>query len=531
MSGLRVFLFWFGIAALGYSLTFLWWPESILHGGWLWQDQGWYLAQLDQLLSGASLYTEVATPYGPWPYWWQLGWAKLLGNRAEVFVASQIFLLSVSSGVAGLALFRLLRPGQAAAGLLLGVIPFQAKILAEMIYSPLTALQLALLLWAWRHPGRRTFGRAFALGILLGVGQWIKFGHFLIFGAGMMVADLAAVRVAGNWKQDWRRLLNQWFAVAIGAALPELVLVGWVGWTRPGAIAWDVIWPAYQSQAYGIFGPEERLWKGLFLMPLKPLAGRVLPALFLATLSAVVFGFLCRRGTKPARSGDSVDPQQLAARFALFIPVAAYIFGGISLFTSTNHLIIYHYLLGWGVPWLWTAGKSPWALGAKGLCIACALLTPVGWISNASAGRARCAMPGGEVLWLDPKTRASWAEVERLAAKRLPPEAPVLFLHWHGLNHYLKHPAPGRHAYPLPGWVRPHETASLQASIETCVAVVAPCHRQNEALRSASRPDLQAAAQAWRQLPEPLRSVVATRVAALEVFDGWMVLWLGEARD
>jgi hypothetical protein len=488
------------------------------------------LAQIDQLLSGATIYTGVATPYGPLPYWWHFGLAKLFGNSVDVFVGSQIVLLALACGVAWLPLSRRLPRGQAVASMLLGILPFQAKILAESIYSPLTALQLAVLVCAWRQPAERSLQRTLALGLLVGIGQWIKFGHFLIFGAGVAAADVAAIVVSGEWRKHWRILLLQWSVVALGAALPELALAVWVGLTRPGAIALDVLWPAYQSQAYGIFGPDERLWGGIFLMPLKPLAARVLPAFALVVASVVL---MCIRwGPRKERSGTSTDTRELAAQSALFIPIAAYVAGCFSMFTSTNHLFIYYWLLGWSVPWLWTVlGKSLWTLGAKSLCIGCALLTPVGWISNAMDKKGRWEMPQGEALWLDPETRASFTAVEQYVKSRFPPNAPVLFLHWHGLNHFLSHPAPGRHSYPLPGWVRPHEADSLQAAMQATFAVLAPCHSGNAALREAPSTGLKQAVKEWTQLPEPLRTSVASQAVELEVFDGWMVLWLEKARE
>lgn len=500
-------------AAIAFGL-----PHTVFHHGWLAGDQGWNLATLDQLLAGGRLYRDAATPYGPLPYAWQVWLADRLGNSPTTFFAGTALVASAATGLTGAFLTSRFGLRLALPAVVFGAVPFFFKTLSSSIFAPWAAVQVAVLLLVWRGPAESGRRACLLLGAVVGIGQWIKFGHFAILFPALAAVDLLllgrhALSAAGLWL-----LVRRWLAIGAGFLLVEGALLGWLFSTLPAEIAADAAWPSYQMQAYGIFGPDERMWGGFWSMPWKPFLGRILPALALLALSLA--------GCRAVLRNVSVAGLPQAAA-ALLVPGLAYLAGLFLLFPTTNNVWAYTWLAGWLPAFLLLADRRRrWLrLAALGLIGGAFIAATVGWLSSSHRQGRPERMPDGSVLWLGEEQAASWRAVRELSSAAFPPGSTVQFLKWHGLAHFLKLQPPGRHAYPLPGWVRPHETAKLAQALQQAQAIVAPRHRLNDAVAAAVGPQAVAAAVAsWSQLPAPYREAMLGLALIPEIRHGWLML-------
>jgi hypothetical protein len=503
------------------------WPQTVFHAGWLRADQGWNLTQIDQLLAGAQLYSDVATPYGPFPYWWHLLLARIFGNTVQVFVWGQNIILACASAISWLALRKKLNQRDAFWSMLVGILPFNFRAVAVCIFDPWAILQLACLIWMWKPPSLAGKKRdALLLGVLIGLGQFIKFGHFAVFGASIVLIDLIAVYSGRATVGVIRFIILRWLWIGVGFVLIEAFLVCWLWATLSHNIAFDAAWPSYQMEAYKIFGPDEQLWGGVLQMPWKALVGRVLPALLLMGSS---FALLWRhlQQLKPKCCADGVAAS--SPKLAFLLSPLAYLIGCLVLFSATDHLWNYFWILAWSVPWIWSNSDHNMRLASRILCIAIALTTPLSWLQSSTWSCTRVHMPEGSILFLPESDREQWQAIRRIDSQILPEARPALFLGWHGLAHFLNHPPTCRHSYPLIGWVRPHEASSLRLSLAECSAVVMRRHRNNDILVEAVGGSLLERLGEWSEPPSPLREAVADRAAKgaeLVEKDGWLILLL-----
>jgi len=513
----------FSLSVIVSGIAITCWPQSWYHGGWLNHDHGWYISQLDQLMAGGKIYQDVATPYGVLCYAWHQFFSVLFGNTVQVFIIGQVVIVATANAISWYALRRLL-PFRVALISITILVTVHLKAVGGLIYEPFTVLQLALIVTIWRPLDNRNVVTSIILGVILGFGQWIKFGHFVILGAGIFFVDVIATQKPLGILRFLSSMLRSYIWIFAGFLFLQVPLIGWVLLNNPNIIGFEALVPYYQQEAYVVFGPDERMWEGLLHMPWKPFFARVMPAavLIVAVIFLVVVEFIKSSPQRFRRSyrGSS----HTSDHYAMLIPIFAYITGCFTIFSSTNHLWGYYWMISWALIWVWTESQGVFRAIMRVFAILVALLSPCSWVQNARLKTELVLMPDGSNLYLTPEVADSWRIIHEIARDEFPPNAAMLFIRWHGLAHFLNHPPATRHAYPLPGWVRGHEKASLAEQMKDCWAVVAPVSQTNRMIVECSDGNLSQAVLSSSVASGVLREIIADQTVSAEQNNGWLIL-------
>jgi hypothetical protein len=520
-TGGSLAVFFLSVVICAISITC--WPQFWFHAGWLNHDHGWYISQLDQLMAGGKIYQDVATPYGVICYAWHQFFSVLFGNTVQVFVIGQVVVVAMANAISWCALRRLL-PWRLALIPITILVALHLKAVGGLIYEPFTVLQLALIVTFWRPLDNRKVVTSIILGVILGFGQWIKFGHFAILGAGIFFVDVIAAQKPLVILRLLSSMLRSYIWIFAGFLFFQVPLIGWVLWNNPNIIGIEALVPYYQREAYVVFGPDERMWGGLLHMPWKPFFARVMPAavLIVAVLFLVLVEFIKSSPQRLRRSCRWTSTT--SDHCAMLIPLFAYITGCFTIFSSTNHLWMYYWMISWALIWVWTESQGIFRAIVRVFAILVALQTPCSWVWNARLKTELVLMPDGSNLYLTPETAASWQIIQEIARDQFPPGAAMLFIQWHGLAHFLNHPPATRHAYPLPGWVRGHEKASLAEHMKDCWAVVAPVSQTNRMIVENSDGNLSQAVLSSSVAFGVLREIIADQTVSAEQNNGWLIL-------
>lgn len=222
-------------------------------------DPGSYLYAVGRWQAGEALYRDFAWQYGPLALGWYRAFAAVGGNSPLTLVVAG----SVAFAVAWVLVARLVvqaaGPRWGGALAVAGLLPVMSASGPYLINGPHGAIEMLLLaMIAWtltKNTGRRP--RAWLLGVLVGLLQWVRFGPHLV--------ALAAVLMIAAW-QRWPHTLGaRGLARELGAFAGRLLagyvivvvpLAVWFFRTLPPPGAGELLWPAYMVRHYPLTYPH-----------------------------------------------------------------------------------------------------------------------------------------------------------------------------------------------------------------------------------------------------------------------------------
>ena len=433
-------------------------PDLTFTADFLFHDHGNQLLIGRQLAAGASLYADLAYPYGALP-------AYLLALIAGVSLTAVTYVATLSALSVAFVLMiahavrRTTTRGVAALVVVAGVMPFAvtpggvAGAYTNNSYIGLERLALAGLVLLWRPPWDRSVGRSAGAGALAGALQFVKFGSGVLATAAWLLVDLAASLRAGRPPVSRRRVLTAGTAFA-GASL-AVESVRWIALfaTYSADMAWDVAWPAYTAAFYQTIparwpdGVTAAEFGTQYLTPLAALA---------ATLAALAWWWRRPEGAPVAEAG-------------LLLPSAFFVIGTAGYFGHIHTVRQYAWAL---IPAaaLWLAPPVPWRrVIAAGLAApAVALMLRTALLSSPAPDMRPLRMGNGDVLWLhgqqvDAVTRIG-TSFERAVAGASPGSVLVVPIAG-GLHFYFGGEPTTRHLWLLPHYIRPYDRPTLEARL------------------------------------------------------------------
>jgi hypothetical protein len=458
-------------------------PE-MLDTAFLFQDQGLNLVAADTLLSGGSLYRDVAYLYGPIPAYLHAGFAALFGNTPVAYVRLLVIISCLDVGLAYALLRRAagipiataitvggfftlaLTPGSIVGGL------------TTSVYVPLERTMLLLLALTWEAPVARGVGRSFLIGSLLGTWQGVRFGAAAVAGGSVLLIDamyLAAAGFSSSGLRDWARSLA---AIAAGFVCFELMWIVHAFSTLPSEIAWDTVWPLYLLRSYASWVTSETRW-------LQWLGWRFILAQYLVPLTAAVLGLVGLAGwviaVRRDASGDA--RRRVASAGAVFIPLCFYGLGCFGYFRQVFHFRQFMWALVPAAAWelqrrsaaLRITTAALWAPGTvtmfRHALIAAATVPPMVTVS----------LPSGGTIAATPRLADRIAFLKQFTSTETA-GAPVMYLAggggWYGA---FKIPHATRHVW-FEGFdvIRPYEEQAFLEALNRTAALIA-CDREAQA--------------------------------------------------
>jgi hypothetical protein len=340
---------------------------------YLFQDEGLNLVVADTLLSGGSLYRDVAFRYGPIPAYIHAGFAALFGNTPSAYLRLLVLISCLDVGLAYLLLRRAAGIPVAAAITVGGIFTLALTPgsivggLTSSVYVPLERTVLLLLALVWEPPVPRTVGRSALIGSILGTWQGVRFGAAAVAGGSILLIDallIAAAGVSPSALRAWARSLAVIAAAFIGF---ELIWIVAAFSTLPSGIAWDTVWPVYLLRSYSSWVTPEIRW-------LQWLGWRFMVAQYLVPLTAAVLGLAGLAGWVIAvrRDADRGLSGRVASAGAIFIPLCFYGLGCLGYFRTVFHFRQFMWAL---IP------ATAWALQRRGT--AARIATAVLWAPGA----------------------------------------------------------------------------------------------------------------------------------------------------
>ena len=449
------FLGTFGATLLFFVLHLAVGKQHAFGPSWLVADLGWYLNQLSKLMDGGLLYRDVATPYGPLPYYWQVLWASLFGVSPVVFFAASASVIAAANGVIALLFRKHLKKVSASAIILLSAVCLQQYSTGLMLITvPWAMLETAVVMGLWERGPESTLRRNLLIGIVLGLGQLNKFGYFAILAGSIACADL----IVSHWhqpKQTALRLFQRWLTIGAGFFIVEggwiVVLFGVLDYS----IALDCAWPAYQVETYRhAFGEEEALWGAFKHVSLPYLVGRIVPIVILLLLGGSAYVFARKRTTDPG-----------AFRFAL---------GGLSylvalaLFFHDIHALVLHLWMLFGfLIYAFLVGTDRQRFVSVVIAATMSAALPVRWYRASVDRTESLRVTENSTLWVPKDLAQKYQELVQLLEEHVPEGNRVLVYDWEGIAVFSGRESVGRHAWPLEGWVREHEKTRLHEDLNT----------------------------------------------------------------
>ncbi len=466
-------------AALGISLAALFnRPDRLFFDSFLYGDQSLNLVVADQLNSGKLLYRDIFYQYGPIPAYFHASIASVFGNSMISYIGLHLVLSLVMVGLLSFALLRVVSRKTTAFVMVMGVFPTFLTpgslmgAYATSAYIPLERLCLILLMFWWLPPLERSFRRAFALGIVLGTWQLVKFGGAFFAGLALVSLDLLLVRTEPSVK--WRPWLANLSITAAGFVAVEGLYALLAFALLPYPVALDALWPQYMLVQYKSLGAQSPLpvwagWKYFVGQQMSPCVGIILAIGALCLLVRFAVGWRrpsASRLTRPA--GD----------FRLLLPFLFWLFGFAGYFRHV-HLPLQHVwtgsfagaLLLSRFPRMWTC--LVYLLWLPGLL----LILKANLIDSAPPGLVRFPLRGGEKIYVstqeDATTRALVTTLQQLDRDQPDTAGEVAIVPMGaGIHHFYTIPFAGRHVWYLSGFVRPYEEDEFVASLKNVRAVV-----------------------------------------------------------
>lgn len=476
LAGLSLFL----LVAIVWSFVPFLAPLTLSSETFLFHDNSYALFTADQLLEGKLLFRDVFYQYGPLAAYLHVGWARLFGNTILAFwhLAQLLTCIGViqvwallrrscsiwqAVGFGAIVLFPyFLVPGGSAGGL-------NASVYVEL--ERICLLSLALI---WKPPADRTFRSALFIGLLLGAMQWIKFGGAFVAGASLVALDLLVLSRMGAAKQCWLRWTRVSLVTLLGFLVIEGVLIGIACLLLPAPLASEVLWPSWMVQNYGAYRHRS-----------VPLVHWFNLNYFLGTQMPIVAAFLANAwlAVRFLSSGRGVAPEH-ALSLRLAGPALLFtIFFGLALLVYLPHMWV-------ASPYIWLILLPP-ALFLRNVsvlirvafCIACLpafFLSVRGLVYPPNAHSLREVHVADDRLWLSPEAADRVTSLQRVLDTLAQQDGggtsggrSILgFPMGSGFHHFLGYPPATRHAWFMPGFIRPREEAGLLESLDRTLAVV-----------------------------------------------------------
>jgi hypothetical protein len=454
---------------------------------YLFQDEGLNLVVADTLLSGGSLYRDIAFLYGPIPAYVHAGVAALFGNTPYAYLRLLVLISCLDVGLA----YALLRRAAAipvATAITVGGIFTLALTpgsivggLTSSVYVPLERTVLLLLALAWEAPGVRGLGRSVLIGLILGTWQGVRFGAAAVAGASILLIDLiylAAAGISPSALRDWARSLA---AIAVGFIALELVWIVSAFSTLPSEIASDTVWPVYLLRSYSSWVTPEIRWP-------QWLGWRFMIAQYLVPLTAAVLGLAGLTGWVAAvrRQASRGTSAGVVSAGAVFIPLCFYLLGCFGYFRTVFHFRQFMWAL---IP------AAAWELQRRGAAtrIATAALWSPGaatmfrhaLLAGAMAPMVAVSLPSGGTIGATPALADRIAFLKRFTSTEAA-GAPVIYLAggggWYGAYQI---PHATRHVW-FEGFdtIRPYEERAFLEALNRTPALIV-CDRNDQTWPSA----------------------------------------------
>ncbi len=430
-----------------------------------WRDLGWFddggltLDTADQLLHGKQLFSQVFYQYGPASIEIYVLWCRIFGNTISSFEWLNLLIALVNC----LLLFKVLeRAGLAFSTLAIAFIALVPTLLATgyVFYSNFEKTLILMALLVWKPPEQRSFKRSLALGAVIGLMQWVRFGAAVGVLGAVFILDLILERAFSRGSiATTLSYLAGFFAVE-GALAARLLL------TLPKDVALDTLWPQFMAGSYSVYVTENTRFP--ILTTLNFFIGGQLPIIVCALL-AVGAVFLL------VRSRLSKTSRVLAIPFFTFL-----------IYCLIYYKQAWHYYNG---AWLLVLPAAAaidrlsmkWKAGVAVLLLPLLLIAARADLRRSPArGLEATTLPNGERLWLPPEViRRNQSLMDRL---REVPDGPsrrgVLFLSRmpvvlaSHLHFFYQIPQPARHSMIFPGWLRLRDFENLPVVLEHSKAVV-----------------------------------------------------------
>ena len=475
------------LAAAGLLLLAAWifgrlWshPEELLNWRFLTHDLASQLHLSDQLLAGKRLYAEVFSQYGAVSAYVHLAAAYLFGNTALTFMVLQGCLAVVCLIQIYILLRRTAPAWWAMVFTAIALLPWVPSTGGGpgaylQPYGGIERVVLLALALGWRPLTERTAARNVALGLLLGLLPWLKFGSAFVAGAALLGADILGLFRRREFRRaNWRAILaaNAWILAGFlaGQGALALYLVG----TQPSAIAKDVIWPSYILDAYaGYVTSDLRFpqWHnaGYFISAQLPVLAAVV------AFVALIWPAMAR--TSRTERNDSYGRGGEASGGFIFLFLFWFI--GLAGYLAHVWLIMgYAWLPMVGAGYALTFLGPRVRLAALCLWLPCFFLTAKGIApGRAPSEVSPVTFANGETLWLDGVWQqrvnllSAVLKKEQTAAGETSPAIMVIPAGG-GLAHYLRCPVLTRQSWFIAGFVRPYDEEPIRESLSKTAGLI-----------------------------------------------------------
>jgi len=339
----------------------------------------------------------------------------------------------------------------------LALLPYLAAtdLAFHYLFEKILVLMVLLL---WKPPDQRTFQRSVALGMVIGLMQWVRFGGAVGLLAAVFILDLILEKAVPRSLVATTLYYLAGFFVAEGALAARLFL------TLPRDVALDVLWPDFMAGSYVYVTEGTRFPK---LTTLNYFIGGQLPIVICAVLATFAVVLMLRNRMSKTNS-------------VLLIPFFAFV-----VYCFIFYKQAWHYYIGSWLLVLPAAGVIE-LLSVNGRALLAIFLLPALFVSvrdDLAGSRARALqptiLPNGEKLWLAQEvTDRNQALVNRLAEIDRPSRRGVLFLSRTPIlvaSHFYffyQIPQPARHSMIFPGWLRLRDFQFLPLALDRSKAVV-----------------------------------------------------------
>ena len=324
-------------------------PDVAISHEFLFSDPGTNLLLAERLSEGARLYRDIGFSYGPLAIHPYRLWSEIFGNSPRSY-SSLLGMFSLINVLLAYAVMRT-RVSRTTAAIvvvvgLLTTILIPSSIMFGYQSSMYFVLERTFFLIAiaiWTPPTERTVGRAIALGAILGLCQWLRFGTAFFLGLSILLLDvLAIVLLAARRPQ-----VERWLRISVVTLLSFLLVQGaWVIYafaTLPRADALDAVWPSYVLAGFAVW--PEYLRRPEFVN-VRHFAAQQLTIVVSGLFAIAGTVLVCRRLLAAKRNAvQDTNYARLLGDLRLVLPLAFYTLGCVALFKSVYHFSQYAWTL------------------------------------------------------------------------------------------------------------------------------------------------------------------------------------------